>query len=84
MTLLRYKLEPRAFKEVVLRAKKIKGAVAKELGVVDGVYDTPGETFDAAMADAVQLGRGKWDKALYLSMRLAMYPGYVVNAQAKL
>lgn len=89
MTLIRYKLQPRAFKEVILRASRLTAGAAQELGIVDAAHPTPAATFDAAMADAAQLARKKWNKDLYVTMRLAMYPDFVprfsfAKAQAKL
>lgn len=79
MTLIRYKLQPRAFKEVILRATKLTPAVAQEFGILDAVHPTAAATFDAALADATQLARRNWDKDLYLRMRLTMYPDFFVT-----
>lgn len=76
MTLIRYKLNARAFKEVVLRASKLPPQTALELGVLDATHPTPAATLAAAMADATQLVNRKWDRDFYLSMRLAMYPDF--------
>lgn len=86
MTLVRYKLQPRAFKEVILRASKLTAVEAKELDVVDGAHSTAAATFDAAMVDATQLAGKNWNKYLYVSMRLAMYPDFLVtkNMSSKL
>lgn len=82
MALIRSKLSPRAFKEVVLKASKLTASQAKELGIVDGAYPTAGATLEAALAEAAQLASRKWNKDLYLSMRRTMYPE--VRLEAKL
>lgn len=80
MSILRHKMNARAFKEVVLKGLKLTGPQALELELVDGVFKTASETFDAAMAEAVKLAGRNWRSDVYLGQRLAMY----VDVLAKL
>lgn len=84
MALIRSKLSPRAFKEVVLKAAKFTANAAKELGIVDGAHPTAEGTLEAAVAEATQLASRKWRKDLYVGTRLTMYPEVVAGFAAKL
>ncbi|KAG0559743.1 hypothetical protein KC19_10G126300 [Ceratodon purpureus] len=84
MSLIRSKLSPRAFKEVVLKASKLTASQAKDLEIVDSAHPTPAATLEAALAEASQLASRKWNKDLYLNMRLTMYPEVVARLEAKL
>lgn len=84
MSLIRSKLSPRAFKEVILKAAKLTASQAQALEIVDGAHPTPAATLEAALAEASQLASRKWNKELYLNMRLAMYPEVVASFEAKL
>ena len=82
MALIRSKLSPRVFKEVLLKAPKLTATAAQEMGVVDAVHPTHGATLEAAVAEAAHLALRKWNKNLYVNMRLTMYPE--VRLEAKL
>lgn len=84
MCLIRYKLNPRAFKETVLKGTKLTATTAKNLEVVDAIHASSNETFDAAFAEATRLASRKWKKELYLDMRLTMYPQFVPRIEARL
>ncbi|XP_024397222.1 enoyl-CoA delta isomerase 3 [Physcomitrium patens] len=84
MSLIRCKLNPRAFVETVLKGTKLTATKAKDLDIVDAVHGSSKETFDAALAEATRLASRRWKKEVYLSMRLTMYPQFVPRLEGRL
>ncbi|XP_058113376.1 enoyl-CoA delta isomerase 2, peroxisomal-like [Magnolia sinica] len=74
MAMLRSKIAaPRARRDVVLRAAKIKAEEAVEMGIIDEAHSSPGETVEAAMRRAEELAGRKWDGEVYASIRKATF-----------
>ncbi|XP_058100849.1 enoyl-CoA delta isomerase 2, peroxisomal-like [Magnolia sinica] len=75
MTVIRSKITaPMARREVALRAAKIKAQEAVEMGIIDAVHDSPGETVEAALCLGEELAGRKWDGEVYAPIREGMFP----------
>ncbi|KAJ3695140.1 hypothetical protein LUZ60_000517 [Juncus effusus] len=75
MALMRAKItDPRALRDVALRSKKINGTEAKERGMVDRVCQSSPETVAEAVKMAEELAGRNWDRGVYSSIRMSMYP----------
>ncbi|CAK9176482.1 unnamed protein product [Ilex paraguariensis] len=72
MALLKCKAgSPAAWREVVLKASKLRAEVAVKMGIVDSAHDSTAETVVAAVKLGEELVLRKWD-------------GHVVQVRAKL
>ncbi|MQM15899.1 hypothetical protein Taro_048851 [Colocasia esculenta] len=75
MALMRSKIgDPRALRDVALRAAKIKAAEAVKMGIIDGAYPTASETMEAALQLGEKLAGRKWDGQVYASIRKGAFP----------
>lgn len=75
MTLMRAKIaDPRALRDVTLRAAKIKAAEAVEMGIIDRAYPSAAETMEAALQLGEKLAGRKWDGQVYDSVRMGGFP----------
>ncbi|CAN0904352.1 Enoyl-CoA delta isomerase 3 [Linum grandiflorum] len=63
-----------ARRDVLLGGKKVRGAEAMRLGIVDGAHDSEEKLKDAGMRLAEQLGGRKWDGEVYKEIRKSLYP----------
>lgn len=66
--------DSRVLRDVMLRAKKLNGKEAKEMGVVDIVMDDGEKTLKTAVELAEELVGRKWNGKVYSSIRMAMFP----------
>lgn len=57
-----------------MRAKKITGTEAKERGLVDKVCQSASETVAEAVKMAEELAGRNWDRGVYVSIRMSVYP----------
>jgi enoyl-CoA hydratase/carnithine racemase len=64
----------RTLRDITLRAKKITGTEAKERGIVDKVCQSASETVVEAVKMAEDLAGRNWDKGVYTSIRMSVYP----------
>ncbi|KAL5997819.1 hypothetical protein ACLOJK_008751 [Asimina triloba] len=70
MALIKSKIgAPRARRELALRAAKIKAEEAAGMGIIDAAHDSAGETVEAAVRRAEELGGRRWKGELYASIR---------------
>ncbi|XP_008792336.2 enoyl-CoA delta isomerase 2, peroxisomal-like [Phoenix dactylifera] len=75
MALMRAKIaDPRALRDVVLRAAKIPAADAKEKGIIDRVHGGAAETVEVAVRMGEELAARKWNGSIYASIRMAAFP----------
>ncbi|XP_078151525.1 enoyl-CoA delta isomerase 3-like [Carex rostrata] len=75
MALMRAKItDPRTLRDVTMRAKKITGTEAKERGLVDKVCQSASETVAEAVKMAEELAGRNWDRGVYVSIRMSVYP----------
>ncbi|CAK9156098.1 unnamed protein product [Ilex paraguariensis] len=73
MVLLKCKAgSPAAWREVVLKAAKLRADVAVEMGIVDSAHDNPAETVVAAVKLGEDLVLRKWDGHVYGENRKTM------------
>ncbi|KAG9447862.1 hypothetical protein H6P81_013990 [Aristolochia fimbriata] len=75
MALMRAKIaDAAALRDVALRARKVKGAEAAEMGLVDAAHDGADETLAAAMGLAEELSGQKWvDGEVYAGLRKGIF-----------
>ncbi|KAG1367760.1 enoyl-CoA delta isomerase 2, peroxisomal [Cocos nucifera] len=74
MALMRAKIaDPRALRDVVLRAAKVPAAEAKEKGIVDWVYGSAAETVEAAVRMGEELAARNWNGSVYASIRMGSF-----------
>ncbi|KAL9408289.1 hypothetical protein AB3S75_046781 [Citrus x aurantiifolia] len=62
-----------ARRDVLLRAKKIKGEEALRMGLVEAVYDSEEQVAEASMRLAKQLAGRKWAGEVYAEIRKSLY-----------
>lgn len=75
MALMRAKIaDPRALRDVALRARKIAAAEAREMGIVDRVCAGAAEAVEEAMRIGEELAARNWDGGVYASIRMGMFP----------
>lgn len=63
-----------ARRDVLLRAKKIKGEEALRMGLVEAAYDSEEQVAEASMRLAKQLAGRKWAGEVYAEIRKSLYP----------
>ncbi|KAF6155084.1 hypothetical protein GIB67_035831 [Kingdonia uniflora] len=70
MGLMRSKISSqKVLRDVVLNARKVKAEEAVTMGIVDSVWDGPGETVEAALKLGEELGKRKWHGEVYAEIR---------------
>ncbi|KAL5997811.1 hypothetical protein ACLOJK_008743 [Asimina triloba] len=74
MALIRSKIgAPRARRELLLRAAKMKAEEAVGMGIIDAAHDSREETVEAAVRRAEELAGRKWKGEVYASIRKATF-----------
>ncbi|KDO44327.1 hypothetical protein CISIN_1g041046mg [Citrus sinensis] len=63
-----------ARRDVLLRAKKIKGEEALRMGLVQAAYDSEEQVAEASMRLAKQMAGRKWAGEVYAEIRKSLYP----------
>ncbi|KAF3322007.1 Enoyl-CoA delta isomerase 3 [Carex littledalei] len=75
MALMRAKItDPRALRDMALGAKKINAIEGKERGIVDKVFESASDVMPEAVKMGEQLAGRNWDRGVYASIRMSMYP----------
>lgn len=59
---------------MALGAKKINAIEGKERGIVDKVFESASDVLPEAVKMAEQLAGRNWDREVYASIRMSMYP----------
>eukprot|EP01018_Ginkgo_biloba_P037998 Gb_12043 [translate_table: standard] len=77
MAIIRSKINPSVFTDMVLGARKYTAEMALKKGFVDFAHNNSAETLDAAITAAEQFGRRTWNKDVYLALRRATFPQVV-------
>ncbi|KAH7285092.1 hypothetical protein KP509_33G012300 [Ceratopteris richardii] len=75
--LMRSKMTPKVFKDMVLKGVKYTGIMANEVGLIDSLQEDSDATFNEAMNQAESFAARSWNKAAYAGLRLSMYPELV-------
>lgn len=83
MSVIRSKLLPAALREVVLKARKFTASEAFGFGFVDGFYDDPAKTLEAAVGEAEKLASFNWKREIYANLRAGAFPGVIEELAAK-
>ncbi|CAI9118238.1 OLC1v1019775C1 [Oldenlandia corymbosa var. corymbosa] len=65
---------PSARRALLLRAAKVRGKEALEMGIVDSVHGNEEETMKAAKGLGEELAKKKWEGNVYAEIRKALYP----------
>ncbi|KAH7293274.1 hypothetical protein KP509_28G018900 [Ceratopteris richardii] len=82
MRLIRSKLSPKAFRDVVLCGIKYTADTALSAGIVDSVQEDAESTLQEASKKAESLVSRGWNPEFYRQMRAAMYP-FVKSSNAE-
>ncbi|KAJ0093578.1 hypothetical protein Patl1_25180 [Pistacia atlantica] len=61
-------------RDILLRAKKIKGEEAVKMGIVDSAHDSVEQVAEASMRLGKQLASRKWGGEVYAEIRKSLYP----------
>ncbi|KAI5078074.1 hypothetical protein GOP47_0007898 [Adiantum capillus-veneris] len=72
--LLRAKMAPKVFKDMILQGVKYTGIMANEVGLVDSLQEDSAATLKEALDQASKFVERPWEKAAYAGLRLSMYP----------
>lgn len=75
--LLRAKMAPKVFKDMVLQGVKYTGLMANEVGLVDSLQENSASTFEKTLKEAAAFAERPWEKPAYGGLRLSMYPELV-------
>lgn len=77
VALMRAKVTPKVFKDMVLQGVKYTGIMAHEAGIIDSLQEDSSSTFLETLKEAAKFADRPWEKPAYLGLRLAMYPELV-------
>ncbi|KAJ0035201.1 hypothetical protein Pint_24626 [Pistacia integerrima] len=61
-------------RDILLRARKIKGEEAVKMGIVDSAHDSVEQVAEASMRLGKQLASRKWSGEVYAEIRKSLYP----------
>ncbi|XP_022884391.1 enoyl-CoA delta isomerase 1, peroxisomal [Olea europaea var. sylvestris] len=64
---------PKVWREVILKAAKIKAEMAVEWGIVDSAHDSAEETVEAAARLGMELAKRNWDGKVYAENRKTVF-----------
>eukprot|EP01018_Ginkgo_biloba_P002264 Gb_17706 [translate_table: standard] len=84
LALLKNKLTPQIYRDVILKGVKYTGVTGHEAGLVDSLYDSPSQTVEEALKEASVLADKPWQKATYRGLRMAMYLDVIDKLQLDL
>lgn len=79
--LLRAKMAPKIFKDMVLQGVKYTGIMANDVGLVDSLQEDSAATYERALKEAAEFAERSWEKPAYGALRLSMYPELVESLQ---
>eukprot|EP00250_Pteridium_aquilinum_P033146 c5247_g1_i1 orf=83-778(+) len=79
--LLRSKMAPKIFKDMVLQGVKYTGIMANEVGLVDCLEEDSASTFERTLKEATLFAERPWEKPAYGGLRLSMYPELVESLE---
>ncbi|KAJ7536851.1 hypothetical protein O6H91_12G084600 [Diphasiastrum complanatum] len=82
IALLKSKMTPKAFKNVVLSGVKFTAPMALDAGIIDSHHADANETFEAALKLATGLAERGWERAAYQALRLAMYSDVIEKLES--
>ncbi|GFY84966.1 indole-3-butyric acid response 10 [Actinidia rufa] len=65
---------PAAWRDVMLKAAKLRAAEAVAMGIIDSAYDSAQAVLEAAVRLGGELIKRKWNGEIYAEIRKALYP----------